>query len=286
MNSDSFNASVSIRSVLAFRLVQWATLAALAWKIGAFVAMARCYVSTPLRQDFFPVMLQSVTVLVIAYLGACVSLAIAAMTNQRRYRTAATWSTLACVSVLCIHQGSHNDMTFATAWWTSLWSVWLAGRIGSTDNVDDETLIARAALLSRLIVSMILLGGAVGKWTSEYWSGHALYEIYFIDRDFWFFNLLRSSLDAESLRVAATWYSRKVIVIESVCGLGLWLLPARWAATVAMVVLASIALLSNFHLFSVLLSLLGLAASGFFVAKRPSSIATDGEAESVGSAPV
>jgi len=250
------------RPVLAFRLVQWATLAALAWKIGAFVQMSKCYFSTPLRQEFFPAALESPTLLVGVYVGAIATLGIAAMTEVRRRRLIATWCTLVLVSILCVHQGSYNDMTFATAWWTLVWSVWLASRMG----VDgSDAIMARAAFLSRCIISMILLGGAVGKWTSEYWSGQVMYEIYFVDRDFWFFNFLRKSLDAESLRTAATWYSRKVIVVESVCGLGLWLLPARWAAAVAILTLTSIAVFSNFNLFSVLLSLIGLAAAGFFV---------------------
>ena len=127
--------------------------------------------------------------------------------------------------------------------------------------------VARA-FLSRLIISMILLGGAVGKWTAEYWSGEVFWDIYFRDRDFWVFNLLRQQYDPETLREIATWYSRKVIVVETMAGFGLWLLPAKWAASIAMVVLMSIALLSNFYLFSVLLSLVGLAAAGFFAASK------------------
>lgn len=250
------------RPLTAFRLVQWSTLAALAWKIGAFIQMWKCYFSTPLRQEFFPAALESPLLLVAVYVGAIAALGIAAMTEVRRRRLISAWCTLVLVSILCVHQGSYNDMTFATAWWTSVWSVWLAGRMG-VDAADP--LIKRAAFLSRCIISMILLGGAIGKWTSEYWSGQVLYEIYFVDRDFWFFNLLRKSLDAESLRTVATWYSRKVILMESVCGFGLWLLPARWAAIAAIFTLTSIAVFSNFNLFSVLLSLIGLASAGFFV---------------------
>ena len=72
---------------------------------------------------------------------------------------------------------------------------------------------------------MILLGGAVGKWTAEYWSGEVFYDIYFRDRDFWVFNLIRENFEAETTREIATWYSRNIIVIETVAGLGLWLLP-------------------------------------------------------------
>jgi len=266
--SDASALATGSRPMQAFRLVQWATLAALVWKIGAFTNMYRCYLAIPLYQDFFPSIFESAYFLLAIYVVAVLSLAIAAMTTAPRRRLMASMSGLLMMTMLCIHQGSHNDMTFATAWWTSLWSVWLAGRL-SRD--EPETLIRRAAFLSRCIVSMILLGGAVGKWTSEYWSGQALYEIYFVDRDFWVFNGLRQNLDAESLRVAATWYSRKVIVIETLCGFGLWFLPARWAAGIAILVMTSIVAFSNYHLSSVLLSLIGLAAAGFFVNRKPSS---------------
>ncbi len=253
------------RLEFAFRLVQWATLAAVAWKIVAFVAMVRCYYSIPLHQAFFPTLLQSPHLLSGTYLGLLGTLAMSATTRSRQWRSIACWGALICSSVLCIHQGSYNDMTFTTAWWTTLWSVWLASRL---DRDQPVLLLKRAAFLSRCIVSMILLGGAVGKWTSEYWSGQALYEIYFVDRDFWFFNLLRSTLEPQSLRSAATWYSRNVILVESSCGFGLWLLPARWAALLAVSVMTSIAVFSNFNLFSVLLSLIGLASVGLFVKRQ------------------
>jgi len=253
------------RPVQAYRIAQWATLAALVWKIGAFTSMYQCYVRIPLDQEFFPAAFESPAVLLITYVVCVICFGTAALTANSRRRILASTGSLFTLSILCIHQGSHNDMTFATAWWTSLWSVWVASRIPLD---TSESLIRKAAFVSRCVVSMILLGGAVGKWTTEYWSGQALYEIYFVDRDFWIFNLLRDNLDAESLRTFATFYSRKVIVVESVCGFGLWLLPARWAAGVAIFVLTSIALFSNFYLFSVLLSLIGLAASGFFVIRR------------------
>lgn len=260
--------SLPDRVTRAHQLVQWATLAAVALKLAAFLDMVRVYVDTPLEHDFFPALFRSTSVLCVTYVMACVGLLIAATTKADRARIAAGWVVLTSISILCIHQGSHNDMTFATAWWSSLWSVWLAHRIPKD---APELLITRAAFLSRCIASMILLGGAVGKWTHDYWSGQVLYEIYFVERDFWLFNLLRRSLDAESLRDVAMWYSRKIIVVETVCGLFLWLLPPRFAAGLAILVFTSIALFSNFYLFSVLLSLIGLAASGFFVPEARSN---------------
>ncbi len=173
------------RSVTAFRLVQWAILLALVWKLGAFIQMLKVYLALPLQQSFFPGWLQSPYSVTTAYLVTLAALAVAALSDTRRLRFIGAIVSLLAITVLCIHQGSYNDMTFATAWWASVWSVWLATRLGVE---DDSRLIRKAAFASRCIASMVLLGGAVGKWTDEYWSGQALYEIYYQHRDFWFFN--------------------------------------------------------------------------------------------------
>ena len=100
----------------------------------------------------------------------------------------------------------------------------LVCRLCASEGRDAD--LRRPAFLSRIIISMILLGGAVGKWTSEYWSGEVLYQIYFAERDFWVFNLLRDNFDADTLREIATWYSRNVIIVETVCGSGLMVAAA------------------------------------------------------------
>ncbi|QDT02574.1 hypothetical protein K227x_09520 [Rubripirellula lacrimiformis] len=249
------------RVVLAHRVVQLGMLAGLLWKISYFVAAMEVYRRIPLRDDFFPDAMQSTNVLIAAFMATCAAIVLNIVTASRPLQLVCGAVTLLGSTVLCIHQGSYNDMTFVTTWWTALWSLWYIAGMTST---DADAFLRRAAFLSRLILSMILLGGAAGKWTGEYWSGEVFFDIYFRNRDFWLFNLLRDNLTAETLREVATWYSRKVIIVETVAGLGLWMLPARWAAAVGIVLLSSIALLSNFLLFSVLMCLIGLASVGFF----------------------
>jgi hypothetical protein len=243
------------------RIVQIALLTALMWKWQYFLDADQVYQEIPLADSFFPAWLQSFWTLRAAFLATVGSILISLVAGSR-LRIACGLTTLVGASILCLHQGSYNDMTFVTAWWTALWNAWFVFRM---DDDDQQTVLRRAAFLSRLIISMIMLGGAVGKWTAEYWSGEVFWDIYFRDRDFWVFNLLRHHYEPETLREIAMWYSRKVIVVETLAGFGLWLLPAKWAAAIAIFVLMSIALLSNFYLFSVLLSLAGLATAGFFV---------------------
>jgi hypothetical protein len=250
------------RAVVAHRIVQAGLFSALVWKWSFFVAASDVYAAIELEDEFFPEWLRSVWTVRIAFLGSVTAIALNLVTASRRLQHTCSALTLLGTSVLCLHQASYNDMTFVTAWWTAVWSLWYVHHL---DDDDQARMLRRAAFMSRLIVSVMLLGGAAGKWTSEYWSGDVLYDIYFRDRDFWLFNLLRVNLAADTLREVATWYSRQVVLSETIAGLGLWLLPPRWAATIGVLLLTLIALLSNFLLFSVLLSLIGLAAVGFFV---------------------
>jgi len=163
-------------------------------------------------------------------------------------------TTLICMFGMCIHQGSYNDVTFLTCFWVSLWCLWYAVKLGA----PPRELIETSKKFAILIISLIFLGGAAGKWTPGYWSGQVLYEIYFVDRDFWFFNLLRSNLEPAALRELATYYSRTIILAESCCAL-LWVLPVKIAGRIALTLLVGIAMLSNTYLLSVMFCLCGLA---------------------------
>jgi hypothetical protein len=253
------------RPLAAYRLVQAAILISLFWKWKFFLQANNIYATTPVEDPFFPDWLRSVTTIRFAFWGSALATGISLITSINLLRKTCSWLGFVGITLMCIHQGSYNDMTFVTIWWCCLWSVWLAHRL-ETD--QQELLIRRAAFLSRLIISLILLGGAAGKWTPEYWSGEVLFDIYFVDRDFWFFNYLRDNYEPKELQEIAQWYSRQTVVVETVSGIGLWILPARWAALVGTVILSGIVILSNQYLVSVVGCLVGLACVGFFVPRR------------------
>ena len=253
------------RPLAAYRLVQFAILISLFWKWRFFLEANLIYATIPVGDPFFPDWLRSIDTLRIAFWTLAVATAISLTSPMNWLRQLCSWLGLFAAGVMCIHQGSYNDVTFVTIWWCCLWSVWLAHRLGKCHR---ENLVRRAAFLSRLIISLILLGGAAGKWTAEYWSGEVLYDIYFVDRDFWIFNHLREKYAADELQEIAKWYSRQVVLVETVSGIGLWALPARWAAALGVIILSGVVVLSNWYLVSVIACLLGLACAGFFVPHR------------------
>ena len=246
-------------------------LVGLIWKWSFFQFADQVYQTIAIRDEFFPAFLQDATVLRWAYLATIASLivAIAVPFSLNRFgpywlRLIASASCWLGASILICHQGSYNDMTFVTVWWCAAFVLWYSSRI----NVEvSQELIQKAAVLSRIMVSLVFLGGAVGKWTSEYWSGQVLYEIYFVERDFWFFAWARDCFKDDALREVATYYSRLVIVVESLGGF-LWtfvyFMKSWKIAAIAMIAFAMIGLLSNYLLFSVLAPMIGLAMVGCF----------------------
>lgn len=256
------------RSLL--KVVIASILISLLWKVTGYIQLDHINQVMPLQDPFFPSFFRNQTVARIAYLLATSLSALLLLSKSRSILSIGSILLVATLFTLNIHQSSFNDVTFLCCGWSALWCWWLSTRLGE----PTESLHPRASWLAHAIVSLILIGGSVGKMTPEYWSGQVLYEIYFLDRDFWFYNIIRSCCSAEGLRDAATLHSRFVIVTEFVCGF-LWLLPIRIASWVALAVLLGIALTNNFQLFSVVASLIGLAIIGLHQPKKNPPLSTD-----------
>lgn len=238
----------------ALRIVAVALLISLLWKFRAFGLAIEIYQSLPMQDSFFPSFLQSTNVMIAAYFVSLIAVGYLLLSTQPGKMVFASVVALAGLGILCLHQQSYNDVTFLTCWWTVIWCLWFVRQLGQ----PAKPLMVRAAFLAHAILSVIFLGGTVGKLTSGYWSGEVFYGIYFEGRDYWLFNLLRQFFDDQQLTIISCWYSRLVIIMEAVCSM-LWLMPSRIASLVAILVLSNIALMSNTLLFSVLTCLIGLA---------------------------
>lgn len=254
------------RSIL--KTVVAAVLIAMLWKVRYFWLMDQWIVSIPLQDEsFFPWFFRNQYVARGAYLLACTAAVGLLLTKQRQCLTLFAVAQLIFVVTLNIHQSGYNDVTFLCCGWASAWCVWLSTKIEE----PTQTLQPRAAWLAHAILSMIFLGGAIGKLTPEYWSGDVLYDLYFRDKDFWFYNLIRNSVDVSAVKEIAAWHSRAVTASELVCGF-LWLMPMRFASWLALAMLLGIALTNNVLLFSVVTSLAGLAIVGLHKSPSPSPI--------------
>ena len=253
-----------IRLLWIFRLTQAGIFLSLVWKLGAYQLVHFYYQLFSIYDPFFPDWLRSNDVLFWSYTTSVVacglSIALAGFKLFRRFLAMATWIG---ISVLCVHQGSFNDVTFLTCWWTGIWTNWFAWRL---DDPDHDLTLKRGIFLSKAIVSMIFFGAAVGKWTPEYWSGQVLYDIYFEHRKFWLFDLVRDHFDVDQVRTIAIYYSRMVVLVESACGPLIWMVSHRKAAIISFSVFFSIAIFSNFKLFSVMMCLMTLSLVGLFQA--------------------
>jgi hypothetical protein len=239
------------------RVVAASIVISLVWKWQIFVTAVAIYTTLPLHDDFFPRWLQSTTLVIVCYCTALGSVVTLMASSNRQSLIAAASVAAICLGILCIHQQSYNDVTFLTCFWTVLWCLWFIRQLGQ----PAAYLMPRATFLAHSILSVIFLGGTVGKLTAGYWSGEVLYAIYFEGRDHWLFNYLRGNFTTETLEQIACWYSRLIILVEGTCSC-LWLMPPRLASLLAIVVLCNIALMSNPQLFSVLTCLIGLGLVG------------------------
>lgn len=255
MNTSSNDADREIRSLL--KLVHVGVLVSLLWKVNFFVYAVGINQQFPLVDPFFPPLFRSLNVAIACYGVAVVASGVTLFLQRKPMLVAAGATGLLALAILCVHQKAYNDVTFLCCAWTSLWALWLSTRLGES----FDSLYPRAVWLSHVILSLIFLGGTIGKLTPGYWSGEVLYEIYFQGRDFWTYNLIRDSVSADQMRSIAAWHSRMVLVFEAICCF-LWLMPRKVASTLAIVVFSGIALTNNLTLFSVVTSLICLAIVG------------------------
>ena len=260
-DSDPNSSEGETRTLL--KLVHVGILVSLLWKVQFFLYSLGVNKEYPVVDPFFPEFFSAQPVLIAAYVAAVAGSFLVIGLREKLPLLILGCISIGGLSILCLHQNSYNDVTFLTCAWSSLWCLWLTSRLGEA----FETLYPRAAWLSHMVLSLIFFGAAVGKLTPGYWSGEVIYEIYFRERDFWTYNLLRDSLSAEALRNAATWHSRMVVISEFVVAF-VWLMTRKVASFVTIVVLCGIALTNNLSLFSVVTCLIALSLVGLHESKQ------------------
>lgn len=169
----------------------------------------------------------------------------------------------ACAAVLLVHVNGYNDATFLTAFWSGVWLLWLALH---ADTQNAGTAERHGPRLALGVIALMFLGGTVGKLTAEYWSGEALYQTYFLQKQSWPYPALRQACSEEGLRLMAKICSRAIVLTEGLLA-GLVLFRPAWALGAAMWVMLGIVAASTPWLLSVMGPLLGVARGGRLLLK-------------------
>lgn len=231
----------------ALRLLVYGLLLSWLWKWDFWSSAVVVYRARPLVDEFFPLPLQSFALLAFAYALPAITAFIALLQRGARALGASLCTFALGSLVLMLHQGTYNDASFVTCFWTALFGLWL---VSATRGATASQVAARAGALVQLLCALMFFGGVVGKLTPGYFDGSVLYEIYFVKRQHWTFSWLRAHADAATLREVARWYSRAVLLIEALLvTLPLW--PLRLSMRLALASLGMLVVLNNFRLLSV-----------------------------------
>lgn len=246
----------AFKVALAFWLVGWLVKVHFFWPYFTWVCL-----DYPLVFDFFPAWAASPWVSLAAYVGPlAIGLVALGSDSSRLWR----WACAALVAgslILCIHQNSYNDATFITSFWASLWMLWLVTR-----GANYGEIARHGPLLAQAVVSLMFLGGAIGKLTPDYWDGTAFYHLYFQQKGNFIYPWLRSHLSEETLMMLAAAFSRAVIVGEFVVAALAWF-ASRQTLLLSIAVMVIVVAISTSFLFSVMGCLIGVALAGARLAR-------------------
>jgi hypothetical protein len=267
-------------NVRVFRIVAAAWLVGWFWKAWFFAGYYFGEIwAHPFRYAGLPRVLVHPALAAIAWAAPVLVLGALAYPRAWMVRAAAVLMTLAAFAA-CLHFETFSDATFVTSFWVGLWLVWFTANASRT----DAALYLHARALAQCILALVFLGGAVGKLTSEYTSGEAFYQLYFVQKDSWPYPWLRDALSADALRTLATWFSRVVIAGEIALALSP-LYPYRIAAIGGSIAIAGIVVISTWNLLSVMACLIGLLLALVFVDGERDHGAGDGMSSAGGMTP-
>jgi hypothetical protein len=223
--------------------------------------------------DFFPAALSSPLCLVVLYV-APVPLGLWVLVRPRiGHLRVFSLILAACAAGLALHPRTFAIQVFTTVFWTALWLTWAAANL---HRADSRVVLRKACFLAQVIVSLIFLGAAAGKWTDEYWSGQVLHTLMFVYQETSFYPLLREHLSETELVLLAGWYSKAVVVGETIFAAS-FMVPPRIAFACILPGLLGMWVLSTPHVIEPLAPLMGLALGGFLLSRELSQMATDGE---------
>ncbi len=249
-------------SKIEFTNLQILRVAMGAWFFGWFIRFQyfKTYLFTfieryPITFDFFPGFLQQGEVSMVVFFLPILIVPALQIPSQRRM-IVASMTLLVTATISMLHLDTYNDATNVTCFWSAIWLLWFSVNCHRTD-VAFRT---QARFLVQLIVTVIFVGGFVGKITPAYLSGQAWFEMFMSKDSYFFGSVLRGLIDADP-RLLSRYLSWGMIFAEGCMGLMI-LVPYRLGAICASVLMLLMLLMSNTVLIlSVLGCLIGMMLS-------------------------
>ena len=200
------------------RRVRWLFIGVVgAWLVGLYsevrmvIGIAGESIAVDLQAPLFPGLLSIPEAAIVAYVVPGVGAMFWIWRLNRRRALALAVLMVCSATFILFHADYFSDAWSLSLFWTSIWICWLATRVGTADN----RVWPEAKWLTKSMVVMFFFCSAIGKWTGGYWSGEIFYDLFFVENDTSLYPWLRSHLDPDQLRSAATWYSRLVTVAET-----------------------------------------------------------------------
>ena len=159
---------------------------------------------------------------------------------------------LACTTILGLHSDTYNDMTFVSSFWVALWLVWYAFHIE-----DPQHIQTHAPFLTKCIIALLFLGGAVGKLTPEYWNGRAFYNLVVHQTPGYVGAYLINTFSIEHQKLIVGVLSKIIIITEGLLVLSPFY-PYRFFCLFGVCVIIMLVLFRSWQIFSVLSCLAGI----------------------------
>jgi hypothetical protein len=249
----------------AYRVVAASFVIAITWDSSFWLQTYRSHATWRINDTFFPSWMQLPHVY--GFLFALLTLlsTVAALWPTRRVIQVHAVATPAIALVLLISPFMFARQLLVFILWGSIWLVWVSFCVGGEELARSKRI---GGLLPLVLVSFVFLGGSVGKLTEDYWSGDAMYHLFFAIQNDAKFATLRETLHAGELSRVATWYSR-VAILGEICIAGAMLLPLRIGLPVALLMVIGMWIVSPMGIINALAAAIGLLFAGVLVALVP-----------------
>ena len=240
------------------------TLIAWLWHSERIYNYFSSFRSIRLESDFFPSILNNIPLASFAFIAALCALAVSLIFPNKKVWFASAAVIMGACLYLALGPFGFAWQFFTTTFWSCWFFLWLATRCEQQDPRSMDAGI-RMALM---IVSLVFLGGAVGKWTARYWSGEVFFHLLFLYQPDPKFAMLREALEPKELFGLATLYSRLAIIAETCLAL-VWLLPAKLGLIAALFALLGMWLISPTGIIDAIGPLIGLLLGGLVLTRSP-----------------